>query len=413
MGKGTVEFPFLISEDQKYRMKEISQAAKRITGQPMFHILVKANELEQQGRKILHFELGDPDFSPPQNVKEAICDSLVRGETHYTDPMGLREFRVALADVTVNSRKFRPDLEQILVCPGANSGIFYAIGCTINQGQEEEVIVPYPCFPTYISSINFFGAKPIKVPLKEENQFRLNPEDVEKAVTEKTRLIIMNSPHNPTGSVMNEDEMKKIYDIAKKYDLYLLSDEVYARMIYHDADTHFSSPSRYDNCTERTIVANGFSKSYAMPGFRLGVAIGPPELIDRMSLLLETNVSCVSPFIQRAGVEALKGNQKPIADMMNEFRERRDLIVEGLNSLPGVRCLKPKGAFYAFPNIRDTGLTDRQFFDYMIERAGVACSPGTIFGDNCTDYVRFSYASSKKENIVEAIDSMSKVLRNR
>ena len=394
-------------------MKAISKAAKRLSGQPMFHILVKANELEEQGRKILHFELGDPDFNAPENVKEAVCDSLIRGETHYTNPVGLTEFRITVADVTENSRKFRPSLEQILVCPGANSGIFYAIGCTINQGQEEEVIVPYPCFPTYISSINFFGAKPIKIPLKEENQFRLNPEDVERAITEKTRLIIMNSPHNPTGSVMNEDEMKKIYDIAKKYDLYLLSDEVYARMIYHDADTHFSSPSRYDECKERTIVANGFSKSYAMPGFRLGVVIGPSELVDKMSLLLETNVSCVSPFIQKAGVEALKGDQKQIEDMMNKFRERRDVIVEGLNSLPGVHCLKPKGAFYAFPNIKDTGFTDREFFDCMIERAGVACSPGTIFGDNCGDYVRFSYASSKKENITEAIERMRSVLKNK
>jgi len=394
-------------------MKGISEDAKNLKGQPMFHILVRANELEEQGRKILHFELGDPDFNTPQNIKEAAYDSLIRGETHYTNPKGIKEFRVVVADATENSRKFRPSLEQILVCPGANSGIFYAIGCTINHGEGEEVIIPDPCFPSYTSSLEFFGAKPIKVPLKEKNEFRLNPEDVQRAVTEKTRLIIMNSPHNPTGSVMNEDEMKKIYDIAKKYDLYLLSDEVYARMIYHDADTHFSSPSKYDECKERTIVANGFSKSYAMPGFRLGVVIGPSELIEKMSLLLETNVSCVSPFIQKAGVEALKGDQKPIDDMMDEFRERRDIIVEGLNSLPGVRCLKPKGAFYAFPNIKDTGFTDSEFFDCMIERAGVACSPGTIFGDNCGDYVRFSYASSKKENITEAIERMRSVLKNK
>jgi len=394
-------------------VKRISEAAKRLTGQPMFHILVKANELERQGRKILHFELGDPNFDAPQNVKKALCDALAKGETHYTNPQGLEEFKIAVADATENSRKFRPSLDQILVCPGANSGIFYAIGCTINHGQAEEVIVPEPCFPTYISSINFLGAKAVKVPLREENEFRLDPEDVERAATEKTRLIIMNSPHNPTGSVMQEDEIRRIYDIAEKYDLYLLSDEVYARMIYHDAHTQFSSPSKYDKCAEKTIVVNGFSKSYAMPGFRLGVAIGPPELIAKMSLLLETNVSCVSPFIQKAGVEALKGDQKPIADMMNKFRERRDLIVEGLNSLPGVRCLKPKGAFYVFPNIRDTGFTDRQFFDYMIEQAGVACSPGTIFGDNYGDYVRFSYASSKKEDIASAIKRMSKVLKSR
>jgi len=394
-------------------MKRISKAARALTGQPMFHILVKANELEQQGRKILHFELGDPNFDAPENVREAVCDALAKGHTHYANPQGLEEFRIAVADVTENSRKFRPSLDQILICPGANSGIFYAIGCTVNYGQDEEVIIPEPCFPTYISSINFLGARAVKVPLKEENEFRLNPEDVEAAITEKTRLIIINSPHNPTGSLMQEDEIRRIYDIAEKYDVYLLSDEVYARMIYHDANTHFSSPSKYDRCQERTIVANGFSKSYAMPGFRLGVAIGPPDLIDRMSLLLETSVSCVSPFIQRAGIEALKGDQKPIDDMMNEFRERRDLIVAGFNSLPGVRCLKPKGAFYAFPNIRDTGFTDRQFFDYMIEQAGVACCPGSIFGDNCEDYVRFSYAFSNKAEITEAIKRMSQAIKHR
>jgi len=394
-------------------VKAISEAAKRLTGQPMFHILVRANELERQGRDILHFELGDPDFDTPVNVKKAMHDSVVGGQTHYTNPRGIEEFRDAVVDVTENSRRFRPDTEQILVCPGANSGVFYAIGCTTNFGRREEVIVPDPCFPTYISSINFFDARPVKIPLKQENQFRLKPEDVEKAVTEKTRLIIMNSPHNPTGSVMNEDEMRKIYNIAKKYDLYLLSDEVYARMIYHDAETHFSSPSKYDHCRERTIVANGFSKSYAMPGFRLGVVIGPAELIEKMSLLLETSVSCVSPFIQKAGVEALKGDQKPIEDMMNEFRQRRDVIVEGLNSLPGVYCLKPRGAFYAFPNIKDTGFTDKQFFDYMIEKAGVACSPGTIFGDNCKDYVRFSYASAKKQDIIEAVERMRGELEKR
>ena len=281
------------------------------------------------------------------------------------------------------------------------------MGCTIEPGDE--VIVPEPCFPTYISAIDFFGGKAVSVPLKEENEFRLNPEDVEKAMSDKTRLIIMNSPNNPTGSVMKEEEMKRIYDIAEKHDVYLLSDEIYARMIYQDADTKFHSPCVYDKCKDRVIVANGFSKSYAMTGWRLGIVIGPEELIERMNLLLETNVSCVAPFIQKAGVEALKGSQEEIENMMKEYRERRDIIHNGLNSLPGITCLKPRGAFYAFCNVKDTGFTGKEFADMMLEKAGVACAPGSMFGKNYGDYVRFCYASSKAD-ILEGIERMRKIL---
>jgi len=391
-------------------MKYLSENSKKLSGQPMFHILARANELEKQGRNILHFELGDPDFNTPGNIVNAVNDSLIRGETHYTNSKGLFEFRIAAADATERSRKFRPLMEQILVCPGANSIIFYAIGCTINPGDE--VIIPDPCFPTYVSAINFFGGKAVKVPLKEENEFRLNPDDLEKAITNKTRLIIINSPQNPTGSVLKEEEIKKIYDIAEKHDVYLLSDEIYSRMLYQDAETKFCSPSKYDECKKRVIVANGFSKSYAMTGWRLGVAIGPVELIEKMGLLVETNVSCVSPFIQKAGVEALKGDQKQIENMMQEFRERREIIVNGLNSLPGIKCLKPKGAFYAFPNISRTGMKDKEFCDMMLEHAGVACVPGSVFGEDYTDYVRFCYASSK-EDILKAIERMEKVLQGK
>ncbi len=395
---------------QNFDMKYLSENSKKLSGQPMFSILAKANELERQGRSILHFELGDPDFNTPINIVNAVKDSLAKGETHYTNSKGLMEFRIAAADATERSRKFRPLIEQVLVCPGANSSIFYAIGCTINSGDE--VIISNPCFPTYISAINFFGGKPVKVKLKEENEFRLDPADLEKAITSKTRLIIINSPQNPTGSVLTEEELKSIYEIAEKYDVYLLSDEIYARMIYHDTETHFCSPSKYDECKKRVIVANGFSKSFAMTGWRLGIAIGPVELIEKMGLLLETSVSCVSPFIQKAGIEALKGDQKPIENMMQEFRERREIIVDGLNSLPGIKCLKPNGAFYVFPNITKTRLSDKEFCDLMLEQAGVACAPGSIFGEEYNNYVRFCYASSKKD-ILEGIERMRKVLENR
>jgi len=390
-------------------MKRLSDAACRLEGQKMFQILARANELERQGKEILHFELGDPDFDTPQNIVEAACKSLKDGETHYAPSSGLLELKMGAADVTVRSRGFKPDLDQLLVTAGANVQIYYAVASAVNPG--EEVIVPDPGFVSYFSILKFVGANPVRVPLFEKNEFKLNPNDVEKAITDKTRMIIINSPSNPTGAVMTENEIKRIYEIAKKNDVYLLSDEIYARMVYKEANTNHFSPSRYDSCRERTIVINGFSKSYAMTGWRLGVVTGPSDLISKMGLLLETTSSCVSPFIQKAGLEALYGDKEPVAKMMDEFRQRRDVIVEGLNSLPGVTCIKPKGAFYAFPNITKTGLTSEEFAERMLNEAGVALAPGPIFGENGEGYVRMCYCNSM-ENIKKAIGKMKNVLDN-
>ena len=310
--------------------------------------------------------------------------------------------------MTERSRSFRPDLDQLLVCAGANVMIYYAAACAVNPG--EEVIVPDPGFVSYYSILKFLGIKIVRVPLYEKNEFRLNPDDVQKAVTDNTRMIIMNSPSNPTGAVMTEDEIKRMYEIAKKNDVYLVSDEIYARMVYKEANTTHYSPSRYDCCKERTIVINGFSKSYAMTGWRLGVATGPSELISKMGLLLETTTSCVSPFIQRAGLEALRGRQESIEIMIEEYRRRRDVIVDGLNTLPGVSCLKPKGAFYVFPNIKKTGLSSSEFANFMLNEAGVALVPGPVFGEYGEGYVRLTYANSV-ENITGGIERMDSVLK--
>ncbi len=388
-------------------MQRLSDAAHRLVGQKMFQILARAQELERGGMDILHFELGDPDFNTPQNITHAACDALARGETHYTNSMGLLDFRQEAIEVTTRSRGFRPDLDQILVTPGANAQLYYAIACAVNPG--EEVIIPDPGFVSYASIINFIGAVPVHVPLVERNEFRLNSVDVEKAITPKTRMIIMNSPSNPTGAVMTKQEIREIYDIAQRRGIYLLSDEIYARMVYEDGGVKFHSPSRHDHCKEVTIVVNGFSKSYAMTGWRLGVMIGPADLIAKMGLLLETTTSCVSPFVQRAGIEALRGSQEKILEMMQEFRRRRDLTVGGLNTLSGVRCLKPHGAFYVFPNIQETGYSSEAFAELLLNRAGVAVSPGTIFGDHGEGYVRFCYANSA-ENIEKAIERMRMVL---
>ncbi len=391
-------------------MKKLSDVANKLEGQKMFQILAKAQELERQGNEIIHFEIGDPDFDTPKNIVDIACEALKNGNTHYTNSSGLLKLKIAAADVTEKrSRGFRPDLNQILVTPGANVQIYYAIACAVNPG--EEVIIPDPSFVSYNSIAKFLGVKPIKIPLYEKNEFRLNPKDVEKAITDKTRMIIINSPSNPTGAVMTEEEIKEIYEIARKYDIYLLSDEIYARMMHKDSDTQFCSPSKYDHCKERTIIVNGFSKSYAMTGWRLGIVIGPSELIEKMGLLLETTTSCVSPFIQIGGIEALRGDQEPINKMMKEFRERRDLIVKELNNVPGMSCINPKGAFYVFPNIKQTGLTSQEFAELMLNRAGVAVCPGSFFGEQGEGYVRLCYANSL-ENIKKGIERMKDALKS-
>ena len=379
-------------------MTRMSKTSSQIDGQPMFKTLDKVKKLENEGKSIIHFEIGDPDFQTPQNIISAAANALNDGMTHYTSSYGLTEFRQVICETTEKSRGFKPKIEQVLVTPGANISVFYAITCLVDPGYE--IIVPNPGFPTYYSTIKMCNTTPVPIELKESNSFRMNPEDIEKKITDKTRLIIINSPQNPTGSVMTKDELKKTYDIAKKYDLYLYSDEIYARMMYDN--TEFHSPSIYDKCNERTIISNGFSKAFAMTGWRLGALIGPETIIERMAALLETTSSCVPPFIQKAGIEAIKGDQASVKKMYNEFKQRRDILVDGLNSIRGISCVKPSGAFYVFANIKDTNMSSEEFADYILEDASVAILPGTDFGKFGEGYVRLCYATTQT-NILEAL----------
>ena len=383
----------------KYRL---SSVAHKIEGQPMFKTLARVQELERQGRSVIHFEIGDPDFDTPANIVEAACESLKRGETHYTSSMGLPEFRQCVVQATKYTRHFTPSIEQVLVTPGANISIFYAVQCLVEPGDE--VIVPDPGFPTYYSVIKMCGAVPVRVPLCEENAFRMNPDDVRTRITSKTRLIILNSPQNPTGAVMTPEEIEAVADIAEEHDVYLYSDEIYVRMMLDD-DCRFSSPATRDGCKVRTILANGFSKGFAMTGWRLGVVIGPEDVIEKMGLLLQTTSSCVPPFVQRAGIEAVCGDQTKVKAMIQEYRQRRNILVDGLNSIPGIRCLRPGGAFYVFPNITGTGFTSEGFADYVLDKAGVALLPGTDFGQAGKGYVRLCYATSR-EGIHEGLRRM-------
>jgi len=375
----------------------------------MFKILGRARELERQGREIVHFEIGDPDFDTPDNIVEAACDALHRGDTHYASSRGLFDFRVAAAETTEISRGFKPDIGQVLPTPGANIVIYYAVRCLVDPGDD--VILSDPCFPTYRSAVEFCGVNPVYVPLREENGFRMQAEDLRAAMTDRTRLIVINSPHNPCGSVMTREELKAIYDVAEEHDVYLLSDEVYSRMIYGSRDS-FWSVAQQDGCLERTILLNGFSKAFAMTGWRLGCVIGPHEVVDKMALMLETTSSCVAPFIQRAAIEAMRGPQDQARSMSKEYRLRRELLVEGLRELPGVTCVTPGGAFYAFPNIRGTGLTDDAFAELMLEEAGVALLPGSNFGAAGEGFVRLCYTTSR-DTIARGLDLMKACLERR
>ena len=365
----------------------------------MFKLLDKIKKLESNGKDIIHFEIGDPDFDTPKNISDATIDALKNGNTHYVSSFGLVEFRQKIREYIEKSRGFKPTLEQVLVTPGANIVIFYAINCLVDPG--EEIIFPDPGFPTYSAAIKMCNASPVRIPLLESNEFRMNPDDIEKSITKKTKMIIINSPQNPTGSVMTKDEIKATYEIAEKHDLFLYSDEIYSKLIYDN--NKYSSPSIFDKCKDRTILADGFSKAYAMTGWRLGSVVGPSDIIEKMQLLLETTSSCVPPFIQKAGIEAIDGDQTFHEYMHNEYRKRRDLIVRELNSIESINCVMPGGAFYVFINIKKTNMTSEQFCDYILEDANVAILPGTSFGRFGEGYVRMCYAV-KQELIVDAVE---------
>ena len=389
-------------------MKELSRRSKNISGQPMFKVLEEVQKLERSGRSIMHFELGEPDFATPSNIIDAGCYGLRNGMTHYTSSRGLFEFRQAVQEATLFSRHFKPDINQILVTPGANAIIYYTIKCLVDPGDD--VLVPDPGFPSYFSAIAACGANPVNIRLCPEKGFVMQPEDVEKAVTPRSKLLILNSPSNPVGAVISSPLMREIYDIAVKHDLFILSDEIYARLIFNE--DKFFSPSMLDLCRERTIVANGFSKAFAMTGWRLGVAIGPEKIMEKMALLNETIVSCVPPFIQFAGMKAIQDDQQQVRDMCEEYRRRAFFLADALNKLPGISCQRPDGAIYVFPDIRDTGMNSEEFAFFALNEASVALLPGKSFGEGGEGFVRFSCVSSTAD-MEKAVNNLAGALKDR
>jgi aspartate/methionine/tyrosine aminotransferase len=379
---------------------------KALETETAFEVLAKARALEKQGKNIVHLEIGEPDFDTPKNIKDAAAKALSAGYTHYTPSAGMLELRQVVAEYVSKTRKLDVKPEEVVITPGGKPVMFFGILALVNQGDE--VLYPNPGFPVYESVIKFVGAKPIPIPLKEENEFSLDPEYVKKKITKKTKMIILNSPENPTGGVVPREQLKVIADcLEDRDDVFVLSDEIYSRIIYEDKP---ESISQFPGMKEKTIILDGFSKSYAMTGWRLGYGIMRKDLAAKMAQLMTNSNSCTNTFVQFAGIEALKGPQTEPEKMVTEFKKRREVIVDGLNSIKGITCKRPHGAFYVFPNITETGMDSRKLADHLLYNAGVAVLSGTSFGQYGEGYLRLSFANSV-ENIKKALGNIENSLK--
>ena len=365
-----------------------------------FSVLQKARALEAQGKHIIHLEIGEPDFDTPAHVVEAGKAALDAGWTHYGPTLGYEDFRQEIAKHISETRGVAISSSEVCVVPGGKPMIFFPILALVEPGDE--VILPNPSFPTYASAVRFAGATPISIPLIEANDFSFDMQRLRDSITPRTKLLILNSPANPTGGVIPPEDIAEIARLAHQHDFFVFTDEIYSRMYFDEQPRSILSEP---GMKERTILLDGFSKTYAMTGWRLGYGVMPPVMIDAMQKLLVNGVSCTASMVQRAGLTALQGDQSPVNRMMAEFRERRQLFIGMLNEIPGVQCRMPNGAFYAFPNITATGYKSEVLAERLLNEAGVAALAGTAFGEYGEGYLRFSYANSR-ENLAEAARRM-------
>ncbi|MDP6042292.1 MAG: pyridoxal phosphate-dependent aminotransferase [Candidatus Latescibacteria bacterium] len=363
-----------------------------------FDVLVKARALEAQGHDVVHLEIGEPDFDTPSHIVEAGQKALADGFTHYGPPVGLPDLREAIAEEISSTRQIEVHPDQVVVTPGAKPIMFYSILALANEGDE--VIYPNPGFPIYESVIRFVGATPVPMPLTEDRGFSWDVDLLRELVTDKTKLMIVNSPQNPTGGVIPEADLKAIAEVAVEYQIPVMADEVYSRMIYGET---FHSISAYEGMADLLIILDGFSKTYAMTGWRIGFGVMPLDLVPHFNRLMVNSNSCTAAFTQMAAVAALKGPQDESEAMIAEFRKRRDFIVAGLNAIEGITCPMPVGAFYAFPNITGLGKTSSEVADLILNEGHVACLAGSDFGQYGEGYLRFSYANSVG-NIQKALE---------
>jgi len=381
-----------------------AQRIDHLEAEGAYAVLAKATALEAQGREIIHLEIGQPDFATFSGVAQAGIRAIEEGKTRYNPPSGVPALRQALAEDAGRRRGMRLQPEQVVITPGAKPLILLPMMALLEPGDE--VITPDPGFPSYVAAIKLVGARPVPLPLVEELGYDLDLDAFDAALSSKTRMVLLNSPGNPTGGVISAASLEHVAEAARERDLWVLSDEIYSRLIY---DGNPLSIAALPGMQGRTIIAGGFSKTYAMTGWRLGYGVMPTRLAQKLELLITHSTGCTATFTQYAGIEAIRGPQAPVDQVVAEFRRRRDRIVGGLNAMPGVGCPMPAGAFYAFPNVQAFGRSSQEMADYLLQDAGVALLAGTSFGDRGEGYLRLSYASSM-ENIEKALVRIGEAL---
>ena len=377
---------------------KLAQRMARLGTETAFEVLAKARLLEAEGMDVIHLEIGEPDFGSPSHVVEAGRQALSDGYTGYNPSPGYPELRDRIAEEVSNTRGISVTGDQVVVTPGGKPIMFFLIMAIVDPGDE--VLYPNPGFPIYESMINFMGGVPVPMQLHEESGFNIDVDEIADRITARTKMMIINSPNNPCGSVIPQQDLATLADLAKEHDILVLSDEIYSRFLYTG---RHHSVSSLPMMRDRTVILDGFSKTYAMTGWRIGYGVMPRELVEPVSRLVTNSVSCTASFTQIAALQALNGPQDDSFQMVEEFKKRRDIVVDGLNSINGIRCPVPQGAFYAFPNVEETGMSSHVFADRLLTDAGVACLAGESFGEYGRGFVRFSFANST-ENIEKALD---------
>ncbi len=385
---------------------KFARRMERLGTESAFEVMTRAKALEAQGKDIIHLQIGEPDFTTPKHIIEAAIAALREGQTHYSPAAGIKPLREAIVEDVYSRRGVRPKVEEVVVTPGAKPIMYFVILACIEEGDE--VIYPNPGFPIYESVIKFVGGTPVPLPLREENDFRFDADEFRSLVTDRTRMIILNSPQNPTGGVLTRRDVEVVAEVAKARNILVLSDEVYKNIIYEGKNESIYSLS---GLPEHTVLLDGFSKTYAMTGWRLGFGVMPVALAKKVEQLMINSNSCTATFSQYAAIQALKGSHMEVDAMVEEFRKRRDFIVAGLNDIPEISCVMPKGAFYVFPNVKRIPMSTPELERYLLNEAGVAVLSGTAFGKYGDGYLRISYANSI-ENIGRALERIRKVLKN-
>jgi aspartate aminotransferase len=371
-----------------------AERMSRLGTEGAFEVLAKARRLEAQGKKVVHLEIGEPDFATPDNIVEAGISAMQNGYTHYTPASGIFEAREAVAGFVSRTLKTEVDPTEVVLVPGSKNVLLFTLLACIEPGDE--VILPDPGYPAYASQVNFIGGVVKTVTLREDSGFRMDLDELASLVTPKTRMLIVNTPQNPTGGVLTEEDVKFVCDLANEHDLLVVSDEIYSQLVY---GFHHVSPMSHPGMRERTVLMDGLSKSYAMTGWRLGYAVAPKALAAKLDQLMINSSSCAAGFTQMAAIEALSApeSEHAVARMVKVFEHRRDLVVDGLNAIPGMRCARPQGSFYVFPNIEGTGFDEHELADRLLAEEGVAVLPGTYFGHAGKGFIRLAYTQSEDE----------------